>query len=202
MLKKLLISLIIVLYGLSLFIFISVYRADVSYKKARDSVAERSPAKGLEFINKAIEINSMEPAYYRERARIYLVISANRDREAVRVLKNTALEDLRTAHFLNPGNVVTTRNSIPLYYFLSAGDLTEAAGPENVDYRFVPYTKEFYRYAKTVSSNDVGIYVALAKYENRLGFSNELAESTEKIRLLRPDLFDWHESLEDLDVSF
>jgi hypothetical protein len=202
MLKKLLIFLIIVLYGLSLFIFISVYRADVFYKKARDSVAERSPVKGLEFINKAIEINSMEPAYYRERARIYLIVSANRDQEAVRVLKNLALEDLQTAYFINPDNIVNTRNSIPLYYFLSAGDLTESANKENVDYRFIPHTKEFYRYAKTISPNDVGIYVALAKYENRLGLSNELAESTEKIRLLRPDLFDWHESLEDIDVSF
>jgi tetratricopeptide (TPR) repeat protein len=180
----------------------SIYLADVSYKEARVLLSKGKIAGSLGSINRAIEKNPSEPAYYRERARIYLASMPGYEEEDLSLIKNLALNDLKVAYDLNPNNIVTLRNSVPLYYFLAVEDVTRDIGPDNVDEDLVNETKAFYRHAKTKSPSDVGIYVLLAKYEHRLGMQEELEESIKRIRSLRPDLIDWHPSLKNIDVGF
>jgi len=194
-----------IIYIPSIYKFVNVYAADIAFSKADSALTVGETNKSLDFINSAISKNGDEPIYYRWRAKVYLAATANQSSEITLALKNLALKDLQKSYDLNPKNLATIRNNVPLYYFLASKDITKPAGPDNIEPLFLPVAAAFYSKTGNISPNDVGIYVLLAKYENRLGLKEELQQSLTKIKQLRPDLFGWNDSLKelrDLNVSF
>ncbi|RJR26933.1 hypothetical protein C4561_04105 [candidate division WWE3 bacterium] len=194
--KKLLLTMLVMFVGFYMIkYFSSVYSADVAFEEGQKYMSAGDYETALLKANKSIRLNPMEPNYYRGRAKVYLayLVEVN-NRDSQKILKQAALEDLKTAYSLNPHNLVTIRNSIPLYYFLAAEDLTRPGNEDNVDEEFLPETIYFYKLVKDISPDDVGVYVLLAKYEKRLGLFEAYQESVEKVRELRPDLLEWHES--------
>ncbi|EKE00223.1 MAG: hypothetical protein ACD_22C00072G0006 [uncultured bacterium] len=176
--------------------FATIYSADVDFKLSQEYLNSGDFMTGLSYANSAVEKNPNEPMYLRNRAKVYILGSSGLDAEANFTLKTLALSDLQNAYKLNPENLATIRNVVPLYYFLSVQDLTKPVTADNLDYKFLAYTKDFFIQNKNISPNDVGIYVLMAKYENKLQMHGELTSSLEKIKQLRPDLLEWHESLQ------
>ena len=107
-------------------------------------------------------------------------------------LKKLALNDLQTAQNLNPNNLVTLRNVVPLYYFLAIEDLEKPADGKNIDPEFIEATKDYFTMMHSYSPTDVGIYALLAKYEKRLGLNELYEQSVGRIKILRPDLLEWY----------
>lgn len=175
--------------------FHRLYTADIHFEKSQDLLALSDFDGALYFANSAVEKNPLEPNYYRGRAKVYIASLPSIPEGKVFAYKVRALTDLKQAYDLNPNNIVTIRNSIPLYYFLAANDLSKPASPKNVDPNFLPITNGFYQKVKNRFPNDVGFYVLLAKYQKRLNLVEGYAESADKIEDLRPDLFDWYEGL-------
>lgn len=175
--------------------YAEVYTADVFYEKGQDLLGERDFDMAYKYATRAVRNNPLEPNYYRGRAKILISSLVDAKENQVFTTKQLALQDLEKAVELNTKNLVTIRNSIPLYYFLAAKDLTKPASKDNIDPDFLPITKSFYDKVKDYSSNDVGVYALLAKYEKRLGLDEGYKYSVEKIEILRPDLLDWYPGL-------
>lgn len=174
-----------VVYISLLKIFWNAVSADESYIDSQRALKESNFERALLYANKSIEKNSNEPRYYYGRAKVYIG-NANKDE---------ALADLQKAQELNPKNLVTLRNVVPIYYFLSIFDLSKTSSVNNLDEKYYTVTKAFYSDLKNYSPTDVGINVLLAKYEKRLGMEQEYKKSLEIIKSLRPDLLDWHPNL-------
>ncbi len=184
---------ILILYLLCLRVIVGLYLADVQYTKSLDLVKESRWDQAEMAADKALAFNPLEPAYYRGRAKVFLTNITNlENEEEVDMAKTRILADLETAYELNPNNLATIRNSIPLYYFLAVKSLHEPPTSQNVDRRFLPYTRGFFNKVKYILPNDVGVFVLLAKYEKRLGLEPEYQASIDQIKQLRPDLLQWH----------
>ena len=181
--------------------YFHAYSADVFFERSDDLLTAGNFTESIELINNAVKRNPNEPLYYRGRAKSYISATVGQDTTTERTLRELALADLEKAYSLNPKNYATIRNSVPLYYFLAIDDLGRPGSSDNVDPEFLPYTKDYYNKVERLAGNDVGIYVLLAKYQNKLGLKEDLKRSVNKITELRPDLLNWHESLRDLDVS-
>jgi tetratricopeptide (TPR) repeat protein len=179
-----------------------IYYADVLFKSSEKLLGRSEAGMSLERINEALKRNPNEPIYYRHRAKIYLFSTVGKDADAISFLKKKAYADLEKARGLNPKNLATLRNSVPLYYFLASKDLQLPAGPDNIDPGYLEIADSYYDRLSLVSPRDVGIQVLLAKYRDRLYLNEDVKESIENIRDLRPDLLEWHESLRDIDVGF
>jgi hypothetical protein len=192
--KKLLIIILIwTVAGLAVETISNVYQADLDYVKSQDYLTDGNIVMTAKMIDKAISLNQFEPNYLRGRAKVEtvgLVYSRVTDTSEI---KKAVLKNLQSAYKLNPENLVTLRNSLPLYYFLAVKNINAPAGSENIDLNFISNTKNFYAMCKTKYGKDVGVLVSLAKYEKKLGLMTEYAESAEMVRSLRPDLLEWHE---------
>ncbi|MBW6441335.1 O-antigen ligase family protein [Patescibacteria group bacterium] len=179
------------------FIFVykisEVYFADVHFRKSQDLAGESQVDQAINFADKAIQINPYEPNYYRGRAKIrtvYLVSSENTEE-----IKSLILDDLKKAEDLNPYNLVTLRNSIPIYYFLGVRDVSIAPGEGNIDEKYISQASEFFDMVKGEYWNDVGVVLAVARYEKRLGLNESYEKSLFRIEELRPDLLEWSDLL-------
>jgi len=195
MLKKFGILLVIISAYFSLKIINGIYIADVHFEKSQNLLKDKEYESALFYANSAVQKNPLEPNYYRGRAKVYITSLVAVPEGKVFAYKVLALTDLKKAYNLNPNNLVTVRNSIPLYYFLAAKNLSEPAGPDNIDSNFLPITNGFYQKIKNRFPNDVGFYTLLAKYQKRLNLIDGYSESADNIDELRPDLFDWYEGL-------
>jgi hypothetical protein len=191
--KKIAFIMIVILIGYGFFVITKMYFADIYMTQSESYLAEAQFDKALIYAEKSVGLNPLEPNYYRNRARTYLgkMALASTDNDIV-TYKLFALADMQQAYKLNPRNLVTMRNLVPLYFFLATKDVTKPAGINNVDTRFLGFAKEFYTEVSKVAPNDVGVYALLYKYEKRLGLQEELNYSTDKIMQLRPDLFNWY----------
>jgi len=183
------------------FYFSACYKnfvADIYYRNAEVAVEKLSSnediSRALDNIEKAIKSNPNEPNYYRMQARIYVLLLPSKDGEIKKMIKKIIIQNLEKAYKINPSNLVTIRNIIPLYYFVAAADISTVAGSANVDPEFLPVAKAFYANVKNVSPNDAGVYALVARYEKRLGLNEEYKASVEKVRELRPDLLEWYDS--------
>jgi hypothetical protein len=174
---------------------LGMYVADVYYERSQALISEGNIVTAAVYANEAILKNPLEPNYYRGRARVNIAQLINANQQEKELIKLAALNDLKTAYDLNTNNLVTIRNAVPLYYFLAAKDLSQPGSSENVDEKFLPVTRSFYQMTKRKFPNDVGVYVLVAKYEKRLGLTDDFNASLERIKQLRPDLLDWQESL-------
>jgi len=194
--KKLILSSLIILIHLTFTREIKrIYKADTDYTESQNQFRTGDFQEALEFANWALEKNDLEPRYHYGRAKIYLATTINQTENIQNELKKLALKDLETALSLNPKNLVTMRNIIPMYYFLGAKDLSKPSTKAGIDLNFVGVTQNYYKQIKRCFPNDAGIHVLLAKYEKRLGLTEDYKDSVENIKRLRPDLLDWHPSL-------
>lgn len=191
--KFILILIVSTIYFMLVKSFVSIYSADIYYTRSRDLVEEVRFSDALKFVNKAIKQNPLEPAYYRGRAKI-LTLSAlySLGEEDKFNLKKAAYEDLQRAFGLNISNLATIRNSIPLYYYLSLKNISEN---ESFDHEYLVIAQRLFENVKIKYPNDVGVYIAVAKYEKKLGLEEDLDKTLTRIRELRPDLLEWHEDL-------
>jgi tetratricopeptide (TPR) repeat protein len=171
------------------------FMADFLYQEAQTQSASADYKLALNTINNAIKNNPNEPSYYRDRARIYLALSLRypSDTTFIKTLKNVASSDLEYAIKLNPQNHTTLRNIVQLYYFLAVKDPYK--GDQNVDEDFIEKTKNYFNELKTAYPNDAGLYVSVAKYEKKLGLMQEYEDTITRIKVLRPDLLQWHPDL-------
>lgn len=191
--KNIFIILLCINYVLLIILFARMYLADVFYESSQSSFANQDYEKAEQFASRAASLNPNEPAYLRHRAKTLIMMSFSQNNA---VFKSQAYDDLISAYHLNPKNLATIRNSVPLLYFLSVKDYTiPATSGTNIDLNFFNLTKDYYANVKNISQTDVGIFVLLAKYEKKLGLVDEYNESIKKITNLRPDLLEWHEDL-------
>lgn len=192
--KLIKITLVIVIVVLFFRVCYRSFAADVAYKSAIAAIDNYDLPTALDSADTAIKLNPEEPNYYRIQARIFLNYLPSKTLHEQQVIKRLVINDLQTAYNLNPKNLVTIRNIIPLYYFVAAKDITSVASDKNIDPDFIKYTKDFYASVKDYSPNDAGVYALVARYEKRLGLVNEYNASVAKVRSLRPDLLDWYDS--------
>lgn len=187
----------IVLFIIVLFLLknlLNIYAADYFYKRSQTLIEDGDFKTSVKYADYAINLNPHEPNYYRGRAKILVTMLTNQTDRAHDV-KLSAVNDLTIAYNLNPQNLVVSRNSIPLYYFIATKDLTQPASLSNLDEDFLIYAKEFYNLLKQRYPNDLGVMVQIAKYEKRLGLDSEYLETTERIKTLRPDVLEWYKDL-------
>jgi O-antigen ligase len=185
----------VVLWGVCFFVLFNlskIYRADINFKKSQEFLSNGDKERALYFANKSIDLNPLEPNYYRGRAKVLTVyLLPTKDISSV---KEKMYSDIKKSLELNPLNLVTIRNSIPLYYFLAVEDVGNVSGINNIDTEYVGIVKEFFQNTKYKYWHDAGVVSTIAKYEKRLSFTNEYQESVKRIKEIRPDLLEWHPS--------
>jgi tetratricopeptide (TPR) repeat protein len=172
----------------------SSYSADVFYEKSQHYLATGDVEMANRLIKKAVQKNEFEPNYYRGRAKTSIVSAGYTNGILDEESKRKVLEDLEKAVSLNPDNLVTLRNCIPLYYFLAVKNISVSADIGGVDERYLPITRDYFRQIKSRFSHDAGVVSSVAKYEKRLGLTEDFNGSIEIIKRLRPDLLEWYES--------
>jgi len=181
----------VILWGVCFFVLFNlskIYRADINFKKSQEFLSDGDRERALYFANKSINLNPFEPNYYRGRAKVltvYLFPTQN-----VSSIKEKIYLDMKKSIELNPLNLVTIRNSIPLCYFLAVEDV----GNVSVDMNYSGAVKEFFQNTKDKYWHDAGVISTIAKYEKRLSFLTEYQESVNRIKEIRPDLLEWHPS--------
>ena len=175
---------------LNFYIF-KFYNADIYYKKGQGYIKDGNEEKALYYADKAVMANPFEPNYYRGRAKVNTVLLvSSQDKQKV---KQEIFDDLKKSFEINKNNLVTIRNSIPIYYFLAVGDIYKAPGDDNYDDKYIGYVKDFFNDIKNRYPNDVGVILSVAKYEKKLGLEESYKNSVGRIKFLRPDLLEWHE---------
>lgn len=173
------------------------YVADVYSEYAQGVLVEQNLSGSISAIDKAIQLNPLEPNYYRLRARIYVNLLSSQDSNVKDQIKKFIHNDLKKAYELNPKNLVTIRNVIPIYYFLGAQDISLAGSKDNVDPNYVHVVSAFYAQTKMYVPNDVGVYALIYTYEKRLGLDSEYEESLKRVMDLRPDLIEWYDAFRE-----
>lgn len=197
LIKTLKILLIILVTSIGMYFLSICYRnfsADVNYQKSLEALDMEDYKNAYDYAENAIKLNPMEPNYFRMRARVLISLLPNKSASDQYAIKKQILQDLTTAFGLNPHNLVTIRNIIPMYYFLATKNILVGASPENVDKDYFPYTSAFYYLVEDISPNDVGMYALLAKYERRLNMKSSYEYTISKVKELRPDLLNWFEA--------
>lgn len=180
-------SVLTIIYLGALYTFSTKILAEIFYNASQQNTKNIKLDKALVEANMAIKLNNKEPKYIYNRAKILLL--AENPKEAT-------LKDLVTAQELNKNNVVTLRNILPFYYFLTFKDLGNLENsPTNFDAKYFEITKDFIQRLKNKYPNDAGIVVLAAKYEKKLGLTKEYGDSIKMITQLRPDLLRWHPDL-------
>jgi hypothetical protein len=165
----------------------SMFLADVYSARSEKSLENLDFNSSIKFAEKAIALNSMEPAYYRREAKLLLISPAGGNNSR----KELALKDIQTSIDLNSKNLATLRNSIPLLSYLALQDPNSKDSP-SLDEQYLPFVRDFYFSLFEDYPNDVGILVSLAHYQRKLGLTKDLNQTLHRIELLRPDLLEWH----------
>lgn len=188
--RVLLLFLLVAVYIYSINIISKMYIADIFFVAGKTKVDTNNYQQGVDYYTRAINLNPMEPAYLRNRAKAYLAQSLLGDAD---YYKEMALKDLEASQSLNSNNLATTRNIVPLYYFLAIS--TSQEGDEVLTYNDPYYSvvaSNYYSSLKNKYPNDLGIIADIAEYEYKLGFEDDFMKSVEIVKELRPDLLGWH----------
>ncbi|OGC46524.1 hypothetical protein A2V49_00555 [candidate division WWE3 bacterium RBG_19FT_COMBO_34_6] len=195
--KAILIFIIFFIYVYLNNIYIKLFIADSYFILAKNSTSSGDYVKSIKYINTAIQNNPQEPTYHRESAKIRLTGLQNFEVESKNYIgyKKKILKELVKARELNRYNLATIRNSIPLYYFLTIKDLNRSGSKDNIDEQYLQITKEFFSGLKNLYPNDLGLFVDVAKYEKKLGLTEDFNYSLSVIIKLRPDIVTWNENL-------
>ncbi|HBY10256.1 hypothetical protein A2473_01525 [candidate division WWE3 bacterium RIFOXYC2_FULL_42_13] len=172
-----------------------IYSADKLSVRSADFLRKEEYEKALNTANGSLELNPLEPSYYRTRALVYLTVGIlEKDGVKKNIYKKSAYADLQRALVLNPDNLVTERNLVPVYYFLANEDPAAKPGGNNHDSEFIGEAKNYFQMLKAKYSRDAGVISLVAEYERKLGLTEEYEKSKEMVRILRPDLLEWYSS--------
>lgn len=163
----------------------SIYSADKLAEKSENYLAKMDTEMAEKLINKAINKNGQEPNYYRIKAKILTVGMGS---------KEDILINLQKALSLNPNNLVTARNCVPLFYFLAINNVSLPASVDNVDEKYIVVARDYFKSVKEKYAHDVGVISLIARYEKKLGLTEDYENSVEIVKGLRPDLLDWYDS--------
>lgn len=175
-------------------IFVQFFVADTKAKNIDYLVKELEFTQALESANQALNLNSREPYYFRQRAKVYILLAAQENTDQA-VYKEQALKDLQAAYALNTENLATIRNSIPYYYFLAKANMSlkqHANVKAGLDEEYAQTTRTFYKTTKNRFPTDAGVIATIAKYEKLLGFDDDYEDSINALKKLRPDLLEWY----------
>ncbi|MFA6981529.1 MAG: O-antigen ligase family protein [Patescibacteria group bacterium] len=167
---------------------LTYYSADVDLVMSMTKFKENKLDLSLSYITKAVKKNPNEPNYPKQAARIYTAKSAESP-EA----KALALENIEKAYALNPGNLATKRDVIPLYFFLAVRDIKLPEGSDNTDSKYLPIAVNYFATLKNEYPTDAGTLVDIARYEKRIDLES-YEKTREMVENLRPDIITWHES--------
>lgn len=191
MLRTILLFIVVGMYLTLMGKFINLYFADIYYTASKSELETGQLEDAADHIVNAIKLNSREPAYTRQKAKILLatLIWADEDETREEILKS-----LEKAYDLNPKNLATLRNIIPLYYFLASGAMDEVGGNKNVNSDYLTVARTYYHLLKNTYQNDLGLYADVAKYEKKLGQDEDFNQTKEKAESMRNDVVEWHES--------
>lgn len=170
-----------------------IYTADIYLEQSKADFANREFSRALKYADKALRANPLEPNYFKNRAKTYLgLLTLQELNSNIDEIKQTALNDMEKAMELNPNNLVTARNLTPLYYFIAVDDLNLPASPGNVDQDYIDISADFLKYVGSLAPKDAGVAVLLAKYQGKLGLTDDYEHSILKIEEMRPDLLEWY----------
>ena len=169
--------------------FFNTYIADIYFASSKNLLSEGQIKKSADHIIKAVRFNKNEPAYRRQKAKVLLATLVWQDEEEV---KDKVLKELNVAQELNPKNLATLRNVIPLYYLLSIKDVKEPNGTESIDPEYISETRNYFAMLKNVYTNDLGMFAEIAEYEKKLGLVNDYNYTHEQAMEMRPDIVDWY----------
>ncbi len=181
MIKNAKILIILLIYFSLIRILFNTISADESYISSKKALSNADVKQALIQANKSILKNPSEPRYYYNRAKVYIATGNKSD-------KQKALSDLKKAEELNPKNLVTLRNNIPVYYLLSS----EIEVNDETYKVFKKLVENYYIKMGEYSKTDVGLFALLYKYENKMGLNTLAKQSENRINELRPDLFEWY----------
>jgi len=184
---------IVIGYFYLLSTFSKMFLADLYYKSSKNLLENGQITEATQHIIKAIRYNPSEPAYKRQEAKVLLSTMIWQPDEEI---KQKAFKDLKQAEELNPKNLATLRNVVPIYYLLAVNNIEKSAAPENVDQQYLQETQKFYKNLKSTYLNDLGVYTEIAEYEKKLGLTKDYQESYKKAQQLRPDIVEWHNSFQ------
>ncbi|MBD3365961.1 hypothetical protein GF360_01305 [candidate division WWE3 bacterium] len=180
-------------YGAFISIISDFYRADLKAVSSKDALLREDFDAALKLAKEAVELNPEEPYYYRMRAKAYLAKAAATETYE---FKKEALADLMRSRELNPLNLATLRNNIPLYYYLALTDFSQPSKQADLDSAYLSFAEAYFQDLKEIYPNDAGLLVSLAHYEKRLDLLGESKSTLEMIKQLRPALLDWHPLLQ------
>ena len=187
---------LVILFSFGLYIFfvgkiLGVYVADLYQTQSRVYLEDNQTAEALKASNKAISYNRYEPAYLRQKVKVLLAQKIVADSARVDI-EDKILKDLIKARELNPKNLATLRNSIPLYYFWVGNASLDRENPEYHEEK-ISSARTQYEVLKNTYNNDLGMIVDIAKYEKKLEMAEDYSVSYELAKGLRPDIVDWYE---------
>lgn len=165
--------------------------ADVYYTASKGKLGEMKIEEARTHITKAIGLNRDEPSYYRQKAKVLLAELSISKEERIR---DDVMTALKQAQALNPHNLTTLRNIIPLYYFLAAGNMDSPSGANNLSSTYFPVTRDYYSNLKKIYANDLGVYADVAKYQKKLGLEEDFQDTKQKAARMRQDVVEWHEA--------
>lgn len=171
--------------------FFNFYIADIYFASSKNLLSEGQLKKSADQIIQATRFNRYEPAYRRQKAKVLLSTLVWQDDASV---KDRVLEELIVAEELNPKNLATLRNIIPLYYLLSVKDVEKVGTCLNIDESYVLRTTDFYSMLKKRYFNDLGVFADIAEYEKKLGLTHDYTSTYGKAEEMRPDIVDWYEA--------
>lgn len=192
--RALLLLLLVGLYFSFVGKVLGVFIADIYHVQSSTQLEAGNIEGALVSAKRSIEINTLEPAYLRHRAKVYLakkVLAIEQDRTEI---ERAVMQDLLDAQKLNPRNLATLRNSVPLYYFwANSPEETAHFGEfdEYIESKKTP-ARAYFTNLKTTYNNDLGLLADIAKNEKKLGFIEDFEQTRALAEELRPDVVAWH----------
>ncbi len=181
-------NLVIVVFGTRFFV------ADLYDSSAEKAVSKRQISEGISFSQNAVKLNPFEPSYYKTQAEL-LLYAAAMDQQKSEEYKTLSIDLLNVALELNPINLATLRNTLPVYFYLGVFDLTKPVSASNLDPR---YLNTFLTKSKSLTAyvpTDLGVLVNVASYYKKFGFTSDYELLRNEIKSLRPDVLEWHPEL-------
>lgn len=168
-------ALLFVIFGTSILVY---FTAELNYSRALKLYEKNMIPESKIFILRAIKLNGFEPEYHLHKSRVFLYdVPSNLD---------VSYSSMHDAIGINPGNLVTLRGSLPLYYSLASTKIPQ----------YEELTKTFFSYVKIKYWNDVGTLLTIAALEKELSYP-EYINTKERIIFLREDFEEWHQLFVD-----
>ena len=110
-----------------------VYRADLKAVNSKEVLGAGDSAEAYILAQEAVALNPYRPYYYKNRAQVLLISFMAADAVPPEEIKEQIFNDLQKSLVLNPENLASLRNNIPLYYYLALENLSVENSEENME---------------------------------------------------------------------